>query len=172
MKVKRFSEKPDPMKFIIPEIGEDENGKYAIVRAKNEETGEIIEKKMYEDKTYDSEKDFSENTAENVGASLGASGLAAGVGYVGSKVAEDANKSSENIADKLRWKRSTGKKGELVLEDRGHGKLADKVEKAGEAISKFAKKKSGKAAIIATPAIIAGGTTYIIKKNKKKRKND
>lgn len=59
MKIKRFSEKPDPMKFIIPEIGEDENGKYAIVRAKNEETGEIIEKKMYEDKTYDSERDFS-----------------------------------------------------------------------------------------------------------------
>ena len=174
MKIKRFSDRPDPMKFIIPEIGEDENGKYAIVRAKNEETGEIIEKKMYEDKTYDSEKDFSENTGESIGASLGASGLAAGIGYVGSKAAEGANKSSENIADKLRWKRSTGKKGELVLEDRGqrYGKLADKVEKAGETISKFAKKKSGKAAIIATPAIIAGGTTYIVKKNKKKKKDD
>lgn len=60
MKIKRFSDRPDPMEFIIPEIGEDEKGKYAIVSAKNMETGEIITKKMYEDKTYDSQKDFSE----------------------------------------------------------------------------------------------------------------
>ena len=158
-----------PMTFEVKEIGIDSGGRFAIVQAKNDITGEIVEKKMYEKKVYDSEKDFSENTAENVGASLGASGLAAGIGYVGSKIAEDANKSGENIADKLRWKRSTGKKGELVLEDRGHGKLANKVEKAGETISKFAKKKLGKAAIIATPTIIAGGTTYVIGRRKKKK---
>ncbi len=163
-----------PMTFEVKEIGIDSGGRFAIVQAKNDITGEIVEKKMYEKKVYDSEKDFSENTAENVSASLGASGLAAGIGYVGSKVAEDANKSSENIADKLRWKRSTGKKGELVLEDRGQrrGKLANKIEKAGETISKFAKKKSGKAAIIATPTIIAGGTTYYAIGRRKKKKHD
>ena len=58
MKIKRFSDRPDPMKFIVSEIGEDEKGKYAIVSAKNIETGEIITKKMYEDKTYDSQKDL------------------------------------------------------------------------------------------------------------------
>lgn len=65
MKIKRFSDRPDPMKFIVSEIGEDEKGKYAIVSAKNMETGEVITKKMYEDKTYDSQKDFSETVGDS-----------------------------------------------------------------------------------------------------------
>ena len=64
MKLKR-KDIPDPMKFIVSEIGEDEKGKYAIVSAKNMETGEIITKKMYEDKTYDSQKDFSETVGDS-----------------------------------------------------------------------------------------------------------
>lgn len=64
MKLKR-KDIPDPMKFIISEIGEDEKGKYAIVSAKNIVTGEIITKKMYEDKTYDSQKDFSETVGDS-----------------------------------------------------------------------------------------------------------
>ena len=64
MKLKR-KDIPDPMKFIISEIGEDEKGKYAIVSAKNMEMGEIITKKMYEDKTYDSQKDFSETVGDS-----------------------------------------------------------------------------------------------------------
>ena len=64
MKLKRKNI-PDPMKFIVSEIGEDEKGKYAIVSAKNIETGEIITKKMYEDKTYDSQKDFSETVGDS-----------------------------------------------------------------------------------------------------------
>lgn len=64
MKLKRKNI-PDPMKFIVSEIGEDEKGKYAIVSAKNMETGEIITKKMYEDKTYDSQKDFSETVGDS-----------------------------------------------------------------------------------------------------------
>lgn len=47
-----------PMTFKIKEIGSDNNGKFAIITAKNDITGELIEKKMYENKTYDSEKDF------------------------------------------------------------------------------------------------------------------
>jgi hypothetical protein len=73
MKLKR-KDIPDPMKFIVSEIGEDEKGKYAIVSAKNMETGEIITKKMYEDKTYDSQKDFSEtvgNSSEAVSSDGG-----------------------------------------------------------------------------------------------------
>ena len=64
MKLKR-KDIPDPMKFIVSEIGEDEKGRYAIVSAKNMETGEIITKKMYEDKTYDSQKDFSETVGDS-----------------------------------------------------------------------------------------------------------
>ena len=64
MKLKRKNI-PDPMKFIVSEIGEDEKGKYAIVSAKNMETGEIITKKMYEDKTYNSQKDFSETVGDS-----------------------------------------------------------------------------------------------------------
>ena len=64
MKLKR-KDIPDPMKFIVSEIGEDEKGKYAIVSAKNMETGEVITKKMYEDKTYDSQKDFSETVGDS-----------------------------------------------------------------------------------------------------------
>ena len=64
MKLKR-KDIPDTMKFIVSEIGEDEKGKYAIVSAKNMETGEIITKKMYEDKTYDSQKDFSETVGDS-----------------------------------------------------------------------------------------------------------
>lgn len=64
MKLKR-KDIPDPMKFIVSEIGEDEKGKYAIVSAKNMGTGEIITKKMYEDKTYDSQKDFSETIGDS-----------------------------------------------------------------------------------------------------------
>jgi hypothetical protein len=64
MKLKR-KDIPDPMKFIVSEIGEDEKGKYAIVSAKNMETGKIITKKMYEDKTYDSQKDFSETVGDS-----------------------------------------------------------------------------------------------------------
>ena len=74
MKIKRFSDRPDPMKFIIPEIGEDEKGKYAIVSAKNMETGEIITKKMYEDKTYDSQKDFSETVGDSSSEAVSSEG--------------------------------------------------------------------------------------------------
>lgn len=109
-------------------------------------------------------------TGESVGSALGASGLAAGIGAAGSKIAENAEKSSENIADKVRWTRSTGKKGELVLDEK-NPKLAEKLEKAGKSISKFAKKKHGKACMIAVPALLAGGTTYVVKK-KRRKKND
>ena len=73
MKLKR-KDIPDPMKFIVSEIGEDEKGKYAIVSAKNIETGEIITKKMYEDKTYDSQKDFSETVGDSSEAMNGEEG--------------------------------------------------------------------------------------------------
>ena len=77
MKLKR-KDIPDPMKFIVSEIGEDEKGKYAIVSAKNMETGEIITKKMYEDKTYNSQKDFSETVGDSSEAVSGEEGSGEG----------------------------------------------------------------------------------------------
>jgi hypothetical protein len=123
------------------------------------------------------EKTFNEG-AEDAGVALGASGLAAGVGYVCSKVAENAEKHAEDLSDKLRWKRNLIKEGKKKvevenLEPRSEfsRNLADKVDKVGKAVTKFSKKKGAKAAMIATPALIAGGTSYIVRKNKRKKRS-
>lgn len=160
------------MTFEVKEIGEDNEGRFAIISAKNDITGEIIEKKMYEDKSYDSEKDFSDS-AEEIGAGLAAGGLGAGVGYLGYRGAKNSDKWLENIADKIRNKKSgkTSDPGITTIESRGE-KYADKVEKAGKKISDFAKTKGGKAALIATPAVIAGGTTYLSKRRKRKKSEE
>ena len=175
MKIKRKLYSDIPMTFEVKEIGEDNEGKFAIISAKNDITGEIIEKKMYENKSYDSEKDFSDS-AEEIGAGLAAGGLGAGVGYLGYRGAKGADKSLEDIADKIRNKKSgkTNTPGITTIETRGekYQKVANKVEKAGKKIENFAKTKGGKAALIATPAVIAGGTTYISKRRKRKKESE
>ena len=77
------------MTFEVKEIGEDNEGKFAIISAKNDITGEIIEKKMYENKSYDSEKDFSDS-AEEIGAGVAAGGTT----YISKR--KKRNKSEEN----------------------------------------------------------------------------
>ena len=118
-------------------------------------------------------KQFSENSsAEEIGAGLAATGLGAGVGYLGYRGAKNSKETGENLADKIRNKKSgkTSDPGITTIESRGekYQKVADKVEKAGKKIEKFAKTKGGKAALIATPAVIAGGTTYVSKRRKRK----
>ena len=175
MKIKRKLYSDIPMTFEVKEIGIDSDGKFAIITAKNDITGEIIEKKMYENKSYDSERDFSDS-AEEIGAGVAATGLGAGAGYLGYRGARNSDKGSENIADKIRNKKSgkTNKPGITDIEVRGekYQKVADKVEKAGKKISDFAKTKGGKAALIATPAVIAGGTTYISRRRKRKNESE
>lgn len=168
MKIKRKLYSDIPMTFEVKEIGVDSDGKFAIITAKNDITGEIIEKKMYEKKVYDSEKDFSD-TAEEVGAGIGAAGLGAGVGYLGYRGAKNAGETGRVIGDRLSWKKVGDK--QLVSRDRTH-ELGIKVKKAGKKIEGFAKTKGGKAALIATPAVIAGGTTYISKRRKRKKESE
>lgn len=175
MKIKRKLYSDIPMTFEVKEIGEDNEGKFAIISAKNDITGEIIEKKMYENKSYDSEKDFSDS-AEEIGAGVAAGGLGAGIGYLGYRGAKNSKETGENLADKIRNKKSgkTSDPGITTIKPRGekYQKVADKVEKAGKKITEFAKTKGGKAALIATPAVIAGGTTYVSKRRKRKKESE
>ena len=168
MKIKRKLYSDIPMTFEVKEIGEDNEGKFAIISAKNDITGEIIEKKMYENKSYDSEKDFSDS-AEEIGAGVAATGLGAGAGYLGYRGAKNADETGRVIGDKLSWKKVGDK--QLKSKDRTY-ELGIKVKKAGKKISDFAKTKGGKAALIATPAVIAGGTTYISRRRKRKNESE
>ena len=174
MKIKRKLYSDIPMTFEVKEIGEDNEGRFAIISAKNDITGEIIEKKMYENKSYDSEKDFSD-TAEEIGAGVADGGLGAGIGYLGYRGAKNSKETGDNLADKIRNKKSgkTSDPGITTIKPRGekYQKVADKVEKAGKKITEFAKTKGGKAALIATPAVIAGGTTYINRRRRRKHDN-
>jgi len=112
----------------------------------------------------------SNSTAETVGAGLGGLGLGAGVGYVSNLTLK--NLDGESLADKMRWKRHEGKKGETILEERSRhiSKHADKVEKAAKRAREIAKKKKGKAAMIVVPGLLGSGVG-VIKKKKKKQKN-
>ena len=177
MRRKLFSNPPDPMNFVVSESGEDEKGKYAVVSAENIETGEIVTKKMYEDKTYNSQKDFSETgKGEDLGMALGASGLAAGLGYVGSKEAKNADKLTDEISDRIRNRKKgkTSDPGITEIKPRGkaYQKTADLIDNAGKKVKELAGKKGGKVAMIATPAVIAGGTTYIVRRKKKNKRKE